>query len=158
MLGNPTWTGTLEGRLSSLTLEYLSHFLSDFQRHILNAGTLSFPHYIRCPERGNSFSPFLRSRADREGGRGEPCFCPSTILSRLGFLQERTAAAFRLSETAVTGLHFYIQLCLSVGYSSYNTHPMEDRPRPPPLFALVCSPLTSIGYRLCTLHPSHEVH
>ena len=29
----------------------------------------SFPHYIRCPERGNSFSPFLRKRG-REEGRG----------------------------------------------------------------------------------------
>ena len=29
----------------------------------------SFPHYIRCPERGNSFSPFLRKR--RKGRRGE---------------------------------------------------------------------------------------
>ena len=30
----------------------------------------SFPHYIRCPERGNSFSPFLRRRGEERGGTG----------------------------------------------------------------------------------------
>ena len=57
----------------------------------------SFPHYIRCPERGNSFSPFLRRgrrrrrRGASEGGgrgpshRGRDGICvPSTILG-LGF-------------------------------------------------------------------------
>ena len=113
------------------SLETFPHFFCRISRGRFECRD-SFPHYIRCPERGNSFSPFLRKRG-RRGGEG-----PSKGKGPL----------HNLGRGLQKSLPFFFCSSLTLSASVFQM-PQGGRWLPLSIFVFVCLPLYGVCITNC---------